>query len=345
MTRPDHAREVRNLLSDPDKLCRALGIKARVSGRWAQIACPFGTHADRNPSCSLTVQRDGTILVKCWSCDVRTDALGLVALTLGLDVRTNFREVLAEGARLGGDLSLANEISDGQSIPERKPVARPIFDPPPPKEYPPADEILELWNAAIPVDECPDASGYLVSRRICPVLASSRRLLRVLRSDTHWTRMPAWARHRGATWLQTGHRMLARAWDHNGKLRSLRAWRIVDRADDRPKRLPPSGHKAGGLVLANELAVKWLRGQVAAFRLIITEGEPDWVNAAVTFGADDAVIGIGSGSWNESFARRVHRGTEVIIATHADAAGDAYAEQVLESLGERCPAYRWRMVA
>jgi hypothetical protein len=54
----------------------------------------------------------------------------------------------------------------------------------------------------------------------------------------------------------------------------------------------------------------------------------------------DPVIGIGSGSWNEGFAARIPYGSEVVIRTHRDRAGDGYALKVLESVRNRAQVYR-----
>lgn len=344
MTR-DHAREVRNLLSDPGKLVQALGLTkgAKRAGWGMQIRCPAGTHADKDPSCSVRVAGDGTVAVRCHGCGYTADAIGLAAQCLGLNARTQFRELLAECAKLGGDHALADEITGGERKPNRKPIARPALAPEPPRTYPPEAEVSELWTISGAVNLDADASRTLAFRRIDPDAATRLDAVRVLDPRTHWTRLPGWARYRGQFWTATGHRLLVPVFDPRGRMRSVRAWRVVDGSS--PKRLPPAGHLAAGLVMANPMAAAWLRREVCPVRLYVVEGEPDWLCASVTFGVGDAVVGIGSGSWTRDFADRVPRETEVIVSTHADDAGDKYAAHVLETLDDRCPAYRWRMVA
>jgi hypothetical protein len=338
MSRADHAREVRNALTDPAGLCAKLGLLDghKRQARGVSIRC--FVHGERNPSCSVTVGTDGTIRVRCFGCDFSGDALTLIATRYGLSLSTDFREVLATGAELAGHHALADEIRDGAARPDRAPVPAP--EPQPEPEYPAAEEVRELWEQARPANDDIDASRLLVSRKIDPDLVTSLDLARVIREGQP---LPRFAAYRGRTWLETGHTLIVRSFDSNGRFVSVRAWRVTEGTT--PKRLPPAGHKAAELVQANRLAWAMLARRACPVRLVVTEGEPDFLVAATAFAKDDAVIGIGSGSWTEDFARRVPSGTEVIVSTHADEAGDKYAAHVIETLGDRCSTWRWRMVA
>jgi hypothetical protein len=125
-------------------------------------------------------------------------------------------------------------------------------------------------------------------------------------------------------------------YDHVGQLRSVRAWRIT--GGDSPKRLPPAGCRATGLVMANRQALAMLRGRYCPTRVVIVEGEPDYATASQQW-PRDAVIGLVSGSWTPDFAERLPRRTGVVLGTHNDVAGDRYAEQVAQTLGGR-PTWR-----
>ncbi len=340
MSHADHAREVRNALTDPIALCSKLGLLSQTSKRQARgaiVCCP--AHGERNPSCSVTLGPDGTVRVRCFGCDFSGDALTLVATVYGLSLSTNFREVLTAGAELAGHHSLADEIRGGTERVERKPVPAPA--PLPAVKYPDAAEVQSLWDACSPANEDPDVCRLLVGRRIDPDLVTELDLARALPRDGRL--LPRWAAYGGRSWAQTGHVLIVRAWGSTGRFESVRAWRVTD--GDTPKRLPPKGHKSAELVQANRMAWAMLAGQACPLRLVVTEGEPDWAIAATALAKDDAVIGIGSGSWTADFARRVPARTEVIVATHADPAGDRYAAQVLETLGDRHRTWRWRMAA
>jgi hypothetical protein len=330
----DHAADVRNSLTDPKQLCAGLGLldgsKRQASG--VTVCCP--AHAERNPSCSVTVGPDGTIRVNCFGCGFTGDALTLIAAARGVTLRGSFREVLAIGAEIAGDLALQREILDGQEIPDRPGIAKP--EPRPEVEYPPIDEVEALWEAAASPGSDPDVWEYLRSRGIDP---ESLDRVGVARSVPPETKTPWWARYGAATWVETGHRLLVATFDSTGMMRGVRAWRVEP--GDTPKRLPPAGCRASGLVMANREAWLMLRGRYSPRRLVITEGEPDFVSAAVSW-EGTAIIGIVSGSWTPDFARRVPMRTEVLIATHHDTAGDRYAMQILSTIGQR-PA--WRIAA
>lgn len=334
MTRADHAREVRSALADPRKLCESLGLlegaKRQASGML--IRCPV--HGEKDPSCSVTTGPDGTVRVRCFACDFSGDALTLIAHIRQLSPRSQFRELLALGADLAGALQLRDEILAGAPIPERKPISAPA--PRAEVDYPPLDEVRSLWQSCVPVCSDADAWEALRGRGIDPESVDQAGAARVIPDGA---KLPRWARYGGATWQETGHRLLVPAWNHQGQLRSVRAWRITD--GDTPKRLPPAGHKAAELVMANRWAVMMLRGLLCPKRLVVTEGEPDTLSAIVSW-AHDAIVGVFSGAWTVAFGQAVPRGTEVLIATHHDSAGDRYAMQVMSTLSGRAV---WRTAA
>jgi 5S rRNA maturation endonuclease (ribonuclease M5) len=75
-------------------------------------------------------------------------------------------------------------------------------------------------------------------------------------------------------------------------------------------------------------------------RVIIVEGEPDFLTHSTLQPADAAVIGIVTGSWSPSFVEKLSPGCDVIVRTHSDEAGERYAKQIIDSLGDRCRAWR-----
>jgi len=315
--------EVRRTLVDPLRVCERLGLAKhgrRQSGGMS-IRCPV--HAERTPSCSVTRGPDGTIRVRCFGCDWSADVLGLVAAARGLDARRDFREVLAAAAELGGLHQLVAELAG--DAPRALRAVPPLPEPAPEREYPPADEVLAVWSAARPVAEVEACQVTLALRGLFPGPELARTLIQA----------PAqrWARYQGASWLETGHRVLLPTFDARGDLRSLRAWQ-VNRDASGPKRLPPAGHRATELVLANDLAVCLLRESAEPVRLLIAEGEPDFLSLCQQYpGA--AVIGVFSGSWSEAFAARIPFGSLVSIRTHHDAAGQRYADAITKTLAGR----------
>ena len=96
------ATAIRRAITDPAKLCGALGLAKGVKrqARGVTVLCPF--HREKSPSCSVTLGDDGTIRVHCFGCDVSGDALSLVAAVRGLDIKSDFSLVLDEAAQIAG---------------------------------------------------------------------------------------------------------------------------------------------------------------------------------------------------------------------------------------------------
>ena len=99
----DYPADVMAMLTDPVQLCTQLGL---VRDRRGLIRCPDPGHVDMSPSAYvIRHQGSGKIMWKCHSCKRGGSVLSLIAMVYGLDIRSDFREVLAIGAELGGDLS------------------------------------------------------------------------------------------------------------------------------------------------------------------------------------------------------------------------------------------------
>lgn len=328
-------RDVRFALTDPARLCQSLGLMkhAKRQACGVIVCCPV--HGERNPSCSVTRGPDGTARVRCFACEFSADAIGLVAAVYQTPARgSGFRETLAIAAELGGLSDLAYELRGHEAKPYVRP---PAPTPEPERGYPDAQEVAAVWAEAGSVAEDTVCSGALVKRRIDPDAAAGANLVRAI--GIHQA-LPRWARRKGRPWTESGHRMVVRVFDAAGTLVSLRAWRV--QGDDEAKRVPPAGHSAAGLVLANRAAVGMLMGRTRPRQVVVVEGEPDWLVRSLAAPAATAVIGIGSGWWTEGHAAKVPDGCEVVVRTHADERGQRYAEHVTETLGARCPVWRAR---
>jgi hypothetical protein len=333
MSRPDYAAEIRRTLVDPLQVCDRLGLNKGASRqpRGVTICCP--AHGERNPSCSVTVGRDGTLRFRCFGCQATGDVLTLVATVHDLDLRNDFKEVLLAAAELAGLTQIVDELND------RKPYTpRPLPElpePGPERDYPDAAEVAALWALGGSVLDDPASGGHLIGRGLDARAVASLDLLRALPTVVA---LPTWARYRGRPWTESGHRMIARVYDASGAPRSVRAWRVEGEAA--AKRLPPGGHKATGLVLANRLGQEILTGKRSTPTVVVVaEGEPDWAVCSTAW-SRLAVFGITSGSWSDDFAQRIPMGSEVIVRTHNDPAGDKYAATVIESVRKRAVVRR-----
>jgi hypothetical protein len=332
------ARDIRESLVDVRALLDALGIPSRREGRGYKVSCP--AHRERTPSCSIWLAGDGTIAGHCHGCGWSADALGLVALVHGLQVRRDFPHVLRRAAEIAGrwdlvaDLRARDGFRDSRSGQERK---RRLVSPAPEPTYPASDEVAALLAACVDVASDADVCAMLRLRGLDPEWIDDARLARVIPLGAI---LPTWARYHGQSWTDLGHRLVLPVVDPIGEIRSVRAWRIGD--GNSPKRLPPSGRKAAGLVLADDFAVAMLRGTYEPRRVIVVEGEPDFLTACSrTWGYVLAArIGIGSGAWSDKLAAKIPSGADVALWTDADERGDEYAGLVERSLRGRCRVLR-----
>ena len=208
---PDQTRDVREALSDPWAVIRALGLDkgAQRQAGGTLICCP--AHGDRTPSCSVTRGPDGTVRVRCFGCDLAGDVFSLVAAVHKLDVRRDFPAVLREAASLAG-VSIALPMRGAGLEPVRSHPLAPQSSTRAPKErgleplrvaaLVPETSALE-WAASvspatIPVKHPPfDALARLVleagpaddDRPVMEYLR--RRLLLVGARDDTWGALPA----------------------------------------------------------------------------------------------------------------------------------------------------------
>jgi len=100
----DHARELRERLTDARALAAALGLQVArgATPRQTIVLCPW--HAERSPSCSVYRAKDGTLAAHCHGCGESGDALSLIAQVRGLD---DFRATLRAAAEIANAPSLA----------------------------------------------------------------------------------------------------------------------------------------------------------------------------------------------------------------------------------------------
>jgi hypothetical protein len=110
-------QEILQKLTHPVQVLKHLnllgGALVQPGGRGRTILCPW--HNEREPSCSVTVGRGGTLRAYCFSCGAVGDVFALLAVVHGLTLPGDFVEVLGMAADLAG-----------VTIPERAPKALPM---------------------------------------------------------------------------------------------------------------------------------------------------------------------------------------------------------------------------
>lgn len=324
------AHGIKRRLVDCANVAHALGLAdgARRQSTGLTVCCPW--HAERSPSCSLTVGPDGTLRAFCFGCGQGGDVLSLAAAALGLDVRADFARVAQElAARCGLDRSAP--------LPPPRRLA-----PPPPRRPPPLAEVGALWAQCLPVCENPAlARALLEVRGLDPAIIADRDLARTLPPDGP---LPQWARFNGQNWRDSGHVLIAPLYDAAGELQSVHARSLRPGVD--PKGLSPAGYSSAGLILACPLARQVLGAGIPAWwrhcappTFIITEGVPDFLTVACRYGEAEyspATLGVISGAWSRELAARIPNRARVVIRTHADEAGRKYQREIAASLCERC---------
>lgn len=327
---PD-ADEIRGALTNPWRLVTQLGLGRRVVQQrdGVLVCCP--AHTDRTPSCSVRLV-GAVIRARCFACGFKADAIGLVAAALGLPTYgVGFRATLAAAASLG---ATGSSISGPLREAARSPVHR---------TYPSSGEVAAVWCAAMPLAEDIEARAWCEARGLAVASVDNLGLARVVAADAA---LPQWARFRGQAWTSTGHRVVVPTYDELGSVRSLRAIRIT--GSDTPKRLPPAGHRASGLVLADAGGRQLLAGHLLELPqplcIVIAEGEPDFLTWATRFSDanEDApvVLGVLAGAWTSEIAARIPSGSRIAVWTHHDPAGERYAAAIAEMLWARTDLWR-----
>lgn len=315
MISPDRlTRYVQAAVAAQVKALEATGPGERSN---ATLACAFSLgrllHLDVVPESEMAVALLTAIAPMCDHGFTETDA------------KKTIRRGLHRGAKKPRSVSL------GEAAPKRAhrpPPPRPSAPPAHPR--PPLAEVIDLWEASVPVTGDIEVADWLWYRGYDPDAIAARDLCRALPRG----RVPSWARTQGGTWTETGHRCLLPAYDATGRMASVRA-RCVLPVPPEAKAVPPSGYPIRGLVLADAAAVQVLQGAARPLAMIIAEGETSYFRATLADGAAP-VFGVVAGSWDPALTARIPVGAVVYVATDNDRSGDAYAAALRTTLGARC---------
>lgn len=281
---------------------------------------------------AVGIRRDGRGW-RCFQCDASGDALDFVAYAL---TGRRLRDADADGRAKVREWF---EGDQGRAVVAAPVVTLPLLD------YIDTDELRALFESLIQAADVPEVAAALWARGIDPAKIDLLAAVRPAGACSF-----SWCR----TWERNGHCLVFPLHDELGRARSARARRITQ---EQPKSVAPYDRASAGLVMANPAAREMLRtGAVpsawtsrAPLRVVIAEGEIDYLVAAceeTAPGEPYAVLGITSGAWSDAHAARIPDGSEVIIATDHDAAGDRYAAQVAASLASRnVTLLRWEAAA
>lgn len=173
-----------------------------------------------------------------------------------------------------------------------------------------------FWHDCWPPRACGEVGAWLDKLRI--------RHGRSARSLN--TSVPAWARH----WRSDGVRLVLALHDHAGKCRGF-VGRNVRAEVFGPKTSSPAGFRKSGLVMADALGVRLLRGLYTG-PCVIVEGEKKLLISEHLSQGRWATIGTGSGLWSAELAASIGRASRVLVYTDPDAAGLRYCRAVMRTL-------------
>lgn len=333
-----------------DTVARELGL---TEGRHGIGPCPACNaerrgSTDKRPPVGMTRDCMGW---RCQrgDCGAGGDSIDLVAHVLeGAKLRDLDKEGMA-GVRAWYAARgwCKPDEKDGRPPKQHPVITRKPQEEPRDYERPPRDEVLAVWNEALPVIDIAEVSGWIRHRGLDPEKIADRDLARALPSRGEY---PAWATYGGTPWPSRGYRLVVPLYGPGGEMESVRARSV--RPDAKTKTLAPTGYAVGSLVIADELGRQLLKhGQApdwwpsgGPLEVIVVEGEPNFLTWATRWGdsAEDApaVIGIMSGSWTPAIAARIPDGCRVIIRTDHDKAGNKYAEDIHKTLKGRCRILR-----
>jgi len=345
-----------------------LEVRRRAFGPCPGCGAERRGGGERRPPCGIG---EGW---SCFRCDARGDALDLVArVVAGARLRELTPERMAEVRAWYAARGWCDPAPGGPAAPV---VARraPAAPAEPAPVYPPLAEVAALWAACGPLDRAsiydpavPWLENAEHGRGLSCLELGALDLARAmpLDPDAHpWPSWIPWLNLGRAAWLRR-YRLAVPMYDATGALRSLRfravtaerevvdgalRWRSLD-VKAHQKALAVTGSTVRGLTLADPVGRALLAGELASApwdgRVVVTEGEPDlwtWSTRQRRGMAPDAltwaVLGVVNGSWSEDLAARVPSGAKVALRTHADAAGDAYAERIRGTLAKRCEVRR-----
>jgi hypothetical protein len=268
---------------------------------------------------------------RCWQCEASGDAVDVVSLFL-----TGRRYRDADPAQRAE----VRAWFDDTTGPAPAPILAPML---PPLDFPP--ELRAFFESLVRAEDDPEAAAYLRGRGIDPTELERRKLGAVLQRGV---RVPIWGRLGDLRWSDTGHRLIVPLVDAHAIARSCVARSVTAHPGPR-KSLAPQNHTRRGLVLANALARHVLatgefpQGYPRPFRVVITEGEIDFLTAACEEpeATGPMVLGVFTGSWSPELAARIPD-AHVIIATDNDDAGDKFAALIAASLeGRNVTLLRW----
>ena len=238
LTNPE-PEELKRLLTDAEGLLSQLNIPFVKEAHGYKIKCP--KHEEKTPSCSVKMGTDGTLSIKCFGCGFGGNVFHLIAASLQLDIKANFKQVKEKAYELSKQTT---EIPLLTQEPLQKPIS--TFSP---KHY----HLLATYLIEhYPASQDEEAKAYLEKRGVGSManqwgcLPKDKAKLQLLRSQI--------IKHLGTSaWYQSGlaykgdqvvswplHRLLIPWTNPQGQIESLQRRTFEPTEENGPKYVFPS---------------------------------------------------------------------------------------------------------
>tara|TARA_R100000231_G_scaffold102896_1_gene76424 strand:- start:2111 stop:3178 length:1068 start_codon:yes stop_codon:yes gene_type:complete len=282
---------------------------------------------------------------QCHRCGAKGDVVDFVAFhffqqKLG-NLDRNQQSVVRDWFAEQGYCTPSGVPSHIQPDPKKRPVVTPM----PTKGYlrPPEDELQSLWSASTTVEaalEQPASfanqlSKWMIERRFSPKLIDTTECVRILPLPNDY-KYPEWFTH------QWGgiYRVAAPCFEPDGTFASIHCRSVAYTRGRQPsssKTRWPIGYEAGGLLMANTLAQRMMRGGIVSSLdgMLICEGITDFMRACEQAHRESlrlAIVAGTSGSYKSLAKINIPTDLKIFIATDSDASGDDYAAIICDQL-------------
>lgn len=339
----DWMQEIKDRVRVPG-VARAIGLQESRGG-WSCPACGEVQRGSHDKRGAVGVRHDG-LGWECHRCKESGSVIDMLALSLigkkHPAKREDWARVREFAAGQGWCTSHENSTPKTGALPAY--LSPPIPQTPEKPIYPPADQVLALWDATRKVVSDTQAEMWIESRGLDPDQVADFDLVRVIPESLE---LPSWAVYGGRSWIDAGYRALFPFYDAAGDLVTVQARNITGPPTKR-KAVSPKGYEIRGAVMACHLGRQilqeglpswWVSG--VPLRVIITEGGTDFLTIVTHINEEDnlapIVLGVIAGSWpdnelGDQLAERFPTESQWLIHTDPDPAGDGYAEKIAKTL-------------
>lgn len=314
--------------------------------------CGAVTRGSRDKRGPIGFSRDGYGWM-CHRCGAKGDVIDLVSITSCGNLFRNIDKLQQRSVRAWFSKRGACPPPNGQDFEATQPVRQlPKRDPQQPtqnNERPPKEELKALWASThsivdgldLPPEFSDNLDDWMIRKEFSPILCSRLNIVRILPTPTQFNWPGWWPK----SW-SNDYRLVAPAYEMDGTFASIHARTCRDQ-EGKPKTRWPKGCKAGGLLMANPMAVKMMRGDPLDFQgdvpgLLVCEGFTDFLRAALTAMNEGLLLPIiagTSGCFRHLREAKIPEGLNIFIATDPDEKGEEYADIISKQLAAH-PIYR-----